>query len=255
MSSSVHEVGDGWSGAGWLTIRGPFDAAAAARPGGRLQGASKKRASLRPGSDGAAVGRPRHFPAGSVGFARRFRADRPAGDETDIHVAISARWRTRTSPRFGGHDVDEHVAARFGVSKGRQRPAPCLAHSSGDPAHRRTPNRTAAVMDTDALVTRIKSEFNESPGMCLTLRQGARLWGIAPEECAKVVDRLVAEQFLRWTRNGELVRSESGGYRSRAGLETRPLAALGASEGADGSVGPDRPGRQNCSLGRAATTA
>ena len=40
-------------------------------------------------------------------------------------------------------------------------------------------------MDTDALVTRIKSEFNESPGMCLTLRQGARLWGIAPEECAK----------------------------------------------------------------------
>jgi hypothetical protein len=74
-------------------------------------------------------------------------------------------------------------------------------------------------MDTDALVTRIKSEFNESPGMCLTLRQGARLWGIAPEECAKVVDRLVAEHFLRWTRNGELVRSESGGYHSRATAE------------------------------------
>lgn len=64
-------------------------------------------------------------------------------------------------------------------------------------------------MDTDALVTRIKSEFNESPGMCLTLRQGARLWGIAPEDCAKLVDRLVAEQFLRWTRNGELVRVEA----------------------------------------------
>ena len=76
-------------------------------------------------------------------------------------------------------------------------------------------------MDTDALVTRIKSEFNESPGMCLTLRQGARLWGIAPEECAKVVERLVAEEFLRWTRNGELVRSESGGYGSRAWLEVR----------------------------------
>jgi hypothetical protein len=74
-------------------------------------------------------------------------------------------------------------------------------------------------MDTDALVTRIKSEFNESPGMCLTLRQGARLWGIAPEECAKVVDRLVAEQFLRWTRNGDLVRAETDGSRGRAGLE------------------------------------
>jgi hypothetical protein len=74
-------------------------------------------------------------------------------------------------------------------------------------------------MDTDALVTRIRSEFNESPGMCLTLRQGARLWGIGPEECAKVVDRLVAEQFLRWTRNGELVRSDAGGYGSRANAE------------------------------------
>jgi molybdopterin molybdotransferase len=41
-------------------------------------------------------------------------------------------------------------------------------------------------MDTDALTTRIRSEFNESPGMCLTLRQGARLWGIAPEECARI---------------------------------------------------------------------
>ena len=70
-------------------------------------------------------------------------------------------------------------------------------------------------MDTDALVVRIKSEFNESPGMCLTLRQGARLWGIAPEECAKVVDRLVAEEFLRWTRNGEVVRSESGAQGDR----------------------------------------
>jgi hypothetical protein len=74
-------------------------------------------------------------------------------------------------------------------------------------------------MDTDVLVTRIKSEFNESPGMCLTLRQGARLWGISPEECARVVEQLVKEDFLRWTRNGELVRTESGGYSSRADAE------------------------------------
>jgi hypothetical protein len=74
-------------------------------------------------------------------------------------------------------------------------------------------------METDALVTRIKSEFNESPGMCLTLRQGARLWGIAPEECARIVDLLVSQEFLRWTRNGEVIRSESGGYRSRSGVE------------------------------------
>ena len=78
-------------------------------------------------------------------------------------------------------------------------------------------------MDTEALVTRIRSEFNESPGMCLTLRQGARLWGIPPEECAKLVDRLVQEDFLRWTRNGELVRSDSGSF-------------VGSRLGADGTV-------------------
>jgi len=76
-------------------------------------------------------------------------------------------------------------------------------------------------MDTDDLLTRIRSEFKESPGMCLTLRQGARLWGIPPEECARLVERLVAEEFLRWTRNGELVRSESGGHGGRSGAEAR----------------------------------
>ena len=85
-------------------------------------------------------------------------------------------------------------------------------------------------MNTDALATRIRSEFNESPGMCLTLRQAARLWGIAPEECARIVEQLVADDFLRWTRNGELVRSESAGY--RPGPSPKPEA--------DGD-GPARP--------------
>ncbi len=94
-------------------------------------------------------------------------------------------------------------------------------------------------MDTDALVTRIKSEFNESPGMCLTLRQGARLWGIAPEECAKVVERLVAEEFLRWTRNGEVVRSESGGSRRPRRRRSRPSDVRAGPQERDASVGPE----------------
>jgi hypothetical protein len=72
-------------------------------------------------------------------------------------------------------------------------------------------------MDMETLVTRIRAEFNESPGMCLSLRQAARLWGIAPEECVLVVDRLVRDDFLRWTRNGELVRTDTGGYSGRVG--------------------------------------
>ena len=93
-----------------------------------------------------------------------------------------------------------------------------LALRRSDPARGRSPNGAAAAMDTDALLTRIKSEFNESPGMCLTLRQGARLWGIAPDVCATVVDRLVREDFLRWTPNGEVIRSESDSYRPRPGI-------------------------------------
>jgi hypothetical protein len=108
--------------------------------------------------------------------------------------------------------------ARFGGCVAAVAPVPGL---HGHPSTRPLPDAegNSAVMDTDTLVTRIKSEFNESPGMCLTLRQGARLWGIAPEECARIVDLLVSQEFLRWTRNGELVRTESGGYSSRCGAE------------------------------------
>ena len=74
-------------------------------------------------------------------------------------------------------------------------------------------------MNTDDLTLRIRSEFNESPGMCLTLRQAARLFGIAPEQCAQIVERLVADDFLRWTRNGELVRSDTSRSRPGPGLQ------------------------------------
>jgi hypothetical protein len=101
-----------------------------------------------------------------------------------------------------------------------RRHLPCSTAGAGAPPDA---DSSLAVMDTEALVTRIRSEFNESPGMCLTLRQGARLWGIPPEECAKLVERLVQEDFLRWTRNGELVRSDSGSF-------------VGFKPGPDGSV-------------------
>ena len=110
------------------------------------------------------------------------------------------------------------IVARRDAAEDAEWTGTCLAPTPRRPGTPPDAAQGHAVMDTDALVTRIKSEFNESPGMCLTLRQGARLWGIAPEDCAKLVERLVAEQFLRWTRNGELVRSESGDYRSRTDL-------------------------------------
>jgi len=141
-----------------------------------------------------------HFPGG-----RTFLSEMPNPADNNVSAAADRGCRDPDRARFAGC-----VAVDTPVLALHRRPSTrLLPDAEGNPA----------VMETDALVTRIKSEFNESPGMCLTLRQGARLWGIAPEECARIVDLLVSQEFLRWTRNGELVRSESGGYSSRCGAE------------------------------------
>jgi hypothetical protein len=63
-------------------------------------------------------------------------------------------------------------------------------------------------MHSPALVSRIRSEFNEMPGLQLTLPQAARLWGLEPPACRDVVDALVACAFLRWTQRGTIIRAD-----------------------------------------------
>jgi hypothetical protein len=60
-------------------------------------------------------------------------------------------------------------------------------------------------MQSQALVTRIRSEFLEMPGLQLTLPQAARLWGLDTRDCRDVVEALVASSFLRWTPQGTIV--------------------------------------------------
>ncbi len=62
-----------------------------------------------------------------------------------------------------------------------------------------------------ALLERIRGEFNEMPGLQLTLAQAARLWGMEVAACRAVVDALVDTSFLRWTATGTVVRSDSAG--------------------------------------------
>ena len=59
-----------------------------------------------------------------------------------------------------------------------------------------------------ALVERVRGEFNEMPGLQLTVPQAARLWGMELSACRQVVDALVATAFLRWTAAGTIVRVE-----------------------------------------------
>lgn len=45
-------------------------------------------------------------------------------------------------------------------------------------------------------VSIIRAEFNEMPGMRLTLAQARRLWSLSHEECEAVLDELVRAGFL-----------------------------------------------------------
>lgn len=56
------------------------------------------------------------------------------------------------------------------------------------------------------LINRVRSEFNEMPGLQLTLPQAARLWGMDQFACQHVIDALVEASFLRWTPKGTVVR-------------------------------------------------
>jgi hypothetical protein len=64
-------------------------------------------------------------------------------------------------------------------------------------------------MKAITLFERIRGEFNEMPGMQLTIAQAARLWGMDQAACRRVIDALVDAAFLRWTDAGTVVRCEN----------------------------------------------
>ncbi len=78
--------------------------------------------------------------------------------------------------------------------------------SIGRVPRRRQSPRADRPKDTDAkLVTRILSEFREMPGLCLTVAQAARLWGMDLDRCLRLLQRLVAAGRLRCLPQGRYV--------------------------------------------------
>lgn len=63
-------------------------------------------------------------------------------------------------------------------------------------------------MHAQTLVDRVRGEFNEMPGLQLTMPQAARLLGIEPEDCRDVINTLVDSAFLKRTPAGTIVRAE-----------------------------------------------
>ena len=69
-----------------------------------------------------------------------------------------------------------------------------------------------------ALASRIRAEYQEMPGMRLTLSQAAKLWHIDMHACEAILAALVDAGFLRRTRDGAFLLNSSG---SRRGPRSR----------------------------------
>lgn len=68
-------------------------------------------------------------------------------------------------------------------------------------ADRPTNDSAPAGSIADAL-RRIRREYEEMPGLCLTARQAQRLWRLDPSACEALLGAMVASGFLRHGRAG-----------------------------------------------------
>jgi hypothetical protein len=55
------------------------------------------------------------------------------------------------------------------------------------------------------LMGRVRGEYREMPGLCLTIPQACRLWQIDRADCERVLGALTAEGFLARTAGGAFI--------------------------------------------------
>ena len=63
-------------------------------------------------------------------------------------------------------------------------------------------------MKLDAVTARVRAEFDEMPGLTLTMPQASRLFGLEPDLCHQVVQYLIACSYLRLSRGRVILRRE-----------------------------------------------
>ncbi len=61
-------------------------------------------------------------------------------------------------------------------------------------------------MNEEMISRRVRAEFEEMPGLTLTVAQASRLFGLDQVSCRSIVDQLVGVSYLRWTRLGAITR-------------------------------------------------
>jgi hypothetical protein len=80
---------------------------------------------------------------------------------------------------------------------------------------------TAGPSPPESLLERIRGEYLEMPGLCLTPAQACRLWRMSAPDCEAVLGRLIEEGFLARTEHGAFV-SATTSRGSFAGHGRRP---------------------------------
>lgn len=73
-----------------------------------------------------------------------------------------------------------------------------LEHAGVGPAV----GRNAGAHTDDPLLRRIRTEFLEMPGLCLTTQQAAKLWNLDAATCEAVLRELVDAHILTRTDDG-----------------------------------------------------
>ena len=63
-------------------------------------------------------------------------------------------------------------------------------------------------MNVDALAQRVRAEFEEMPGLALTVPQASKLFGIDADVCLRVFEQLIGASYLRRTRAGAVARGD-----------------------------------------------
>lgn len=64
---------------------------------------------------------------------------------------------------------------------------------------------------SEGVTRRVRAEFLEMPGLCLTMEQAERLWDLEPRTCAELLKSLIDSRFLRRTDRGLFVLCRPGG--------------------------------------------
>ena len=77
-----------------------------------------------------------------------------------------------------------------------------------------------AIVPLPALITRIKGEYTEMPGLRLTTAQACRLWQLDSPTCEHVMSALVNEGFLLPTNKGAFVAMPSVANPTKIGIST-----------------------------------